>query len=344
MTEKGVPVMIKKQKAVLLLALLLLVQGLHAQRQRPVTITIASSLPRNSPWGRSLDRIAADWSKITSGEITLKVLHQYPGSEGEYMMKLRQDKIQGAVFTSIALNQVTPEIMALSIPLFIRNNAELDEVLRQVRPLLDERIERQGFVNLVWAKIGWIKIFSRSPVKVPNDLRRLKVGTSPDERELADAFKAMGFQMVGVNLPEVVQFLNGGKIDAVYQSPISVDSFQLYRVANHMSSINLAPFMGGILLSKMGWERIPERYRPQLLAVTQQAGRDFEASFQKSEEDAIANMRRNGIIVTEASPQDEEEWYRDMAQRLPEMIDKNIFNKEMYDRILVILQNYRQGR
>jgi TRAP-type C4-dicarboxylate transport system substrate-binding protein len=339
--------MMNKRKTSFLLVLVILfslAQGLHAQRQRPVTITIASSLPRNSPWGRSLDRIAAEWGRITNAEVSLKILHQYPGSEGDYMMKLRQDKIQGAIFTSIALNSVTPEIMALSIPLFIRNNDELDMVLREVRSLIDERIEQKGFVNLVWAKAGWVKIFSRSPVRTPNDLRRLKLGTNPDEAELMDAFKAMGFQMVGVNLPEVVQFLNGGKIDAVYQSPISVDTFQLYRVANHMSTVNLAPFMGGVLMSKLGWERIPAQYRPRLLETTRQAGLDFESSFQKGEEDAIANMRQNGIIITEPSPQEQEEWYRDMGERLPDMINRGIFNKEMYDRIQVILRNYRQGR
>jgi TRAP-type C4-dicarboxylate transport system substrate-binding protein len=336
-----------KQKSILILTvvfLFFLTQGLYAQRQRPVTITIASSLPRNSPWGRSLDRIAADWSKTTNGEVILKILHQYPGSEGDYMMKLRQDKIQGAIFTSIALNSVTPEIMALSIPLFIRNNEELDVVLDEVRPLLDERIEQKGFINLVWAKAGWVKIFSRSPVKTPNDLRQLKLGTNPDEVELLEAFKGMGFQMVGVNLPEVVQFMNGGKVDAVYQSPISVNAVQLYLVANHMNTINLAPFMGGFLMSKLGWERIPERHRSSIMEITRRAGRELEASFQKSEEDAIADMKKSGIIITEASRQDEELWYQDMAQKLPDMINRNIFNREMYERIQKILQKHRQGR
>ncbi|MDR2068870.1 MAG: TRAP transporter substrate-binding protein DctP, partial [Spirochaetaceae bacterium] len=237
---------------------------LYPQRQRKITINLASSLPRNSPWGRTLDRISAEWSRITNGEVNLHILHQYPGSEGDYLMKLRQDKIQAAIFTSIALNSVAPEVMALSIPFLIRNNEELDAVLQEVRPILNSRIEEEGYINMVLVKAGWVKIFSRSPVYTPQDLKRLKLGTNPDEQELMDAFRTMGFQMVRANLNDVAQRLNSGMIDAIYQSPISVSAFQLYRVAKHMSTVNLAPFMGGVLMSQRAWGRIPPQYQASL--------------------------------------------------------------------------------
>jgi TRAP-type C4-dicarboxylate transport system substrate-binding protein len=317
---------------------------LQAQRQRTITIDLASALPRNSPWGRTLDRIAAEWIKITNGEVTLHILHQYPGSEGQYLTKLRQDKIQAAIFTSIALNAIAPEIMALSIPFLIKNNDELDAVLNEVRPFLDSRIEEEGYVNLAWAKAGWVKIFSRSPVFTPGDLRRLKLSTNPDEQELMDAFSAMGFNMVPAGLTDVPQKLNSGLVDAVYQSPIAVSAYQLYWVAKNMSTINLAPFMGGILMSKKSWASIPEKYRAALKESCQRARIDIENSFQKGEEEAVISMQQNGVSINVPSPTQEAEWYQDMGQYLPDLINRGIFNKNMHDKIQVILQKYRQGR
>jgi TRAP-type C4-dicarboxylate transport system substrate-binding protein len=317
---------------------------LYGQRQRTLTINLASSLPRNSPWGRTLDRIAAQWSQITNGQVNLHILHQYPGSEGDYLMKLRQDKIQAAIFTSIALNAVTPEVMALSIPFLIRNNEELDVVLQEIRPTLNARIEEEGYINMALVKAGWVKIFSRSPVYTPGDLKRLKVGTSPDEPELLDAFRTMGFQMVRVSLTDVAQRLNSGMIDAIYQSPISVSAFQLYRVAKNMSTMNLAPFMGGVLMSKNAWARIPSQYQGPLLETVRQAGAEIENSFQRGEEEAVANMRQNGVVINQASPQQEEEWYREINRYLPELINRNVFHRGMYERIQVILRNYRERR
>jgi TRAP-type C4-dicarboxylate transport system substrate-binding protein len=316
---------------------------LYGQRQRNITITLASSLPRNSPWGRTLDRIAAEWSRTTNGEVNLRILHQYPGSDGEYLMKLRQDKIQAAIFTSIALNAVAPEVMALSIPFLIRNNEELDAVLQEVRPLLNTRIEEEGYINMVLVKGGWVKIFSRSPVYTPADLKRLKVGTSPDEPELLDAFRTMGFQMVRVNLTDVAQRLNSGMIDAIYQSPISVSAFQLYRVAKHMSTVNLAPFMGGVLMSKNAWARIPPHYQEPLREIFRQAGAEIENSFQRGEEEAIANMRQNGVIINRASPQQENEWYQEISRSIPDLVNRNVFHRGMYERIQGILQDYRRA-
>ncbi|GHV49187.1 hypothetical protein AGMMS49579_00860 [Spirochaetia bacterium] len=317
---------------------------LHAQRQRTITVNLASALPRNSPWGRTLDRIAADWIRATNGEVTLHILHQYPGSEGDYLMKLRQDKIQAAIFTSLALNSIAPEITALSIPFLIQNNDEMDAVLNEVRPLLNSRIEQEGYVNMVWVKAGWVKIFSRSPVYTPDDLRRLKLGTNPDEQELTDAFRSMGFNLVPATYTDIPQKLNSGMIDAVYYSPVAISAYQLYRVAKNMNSVNLAPFMGGILMSKNAWARIPEKYRAPLREICLKAGEDIENSFQKSEDDAVIAMRQDGLIVNVPSPAQEQEWYRDLQRYIPDLVNRNVFNKNMYDRIQVILQNYRQGR
>jgi TRAP-type C4-dicarboxylate transport system substrate-binding protein len=313
---------------------------LHAQ----VEIKLASSLPRNSDWGRTLDRIAADWTRSTNGEVTLNVFHQRAGSEEDYLKWLRQDRLQAAILTSSALYSIAPEVMALSIPFLIRNNDEFDAVLRETRPILDARIEEKGYKNLVWVKGGWVKIFSRSPVFIPDDLRKLKVATNPGDKKLTDAFKAMGFQMVGVAMTEIPQFLASRRIDALYQSPIAVEATQLYKMAGNMCSVNLAPFMGGILMSRRGWEQIPERYRNRLLEVTRRAGAEIEGSFARREQESINAMRAAGARINEISARDEAVWYQDMAERLPGMIERNIFHKEMYQRIVAILENYRRGR
>jgi TRAP-type C4-dicarboxylate transport system substrate-binding protein len=321
-------------------ALVLLSPFVSAQK---VEIKLASSLPRNSDWGIILDRIAAEWIQATNGEVELKVFHQRAGSEDDYLKWLRQGRFEAAIFTSSALYSIAPEIMALSIPFLIRDNDEFDAVLKKVRPILDSKIEEKGFKNLAWAKAGWVKIFSRSPVYTPDDLRSLKVATNPADKKLADAFKAMGFQMVGVTMSEIPQFLASRRIDALYQSPIAVQATQLYKIANNMSSINLAPFMGGILMSRKGWESIPRRYQARLEEIVHRAGTEIENSFQKREAESIETMRKDGIRYNQSSPEQLNLWYQDLNGRIPDMVDKGIFNKDMYERINVILQDYRRS-
>ncbi|MDR0642766.1 MAG: TRAP transporter substrate-binding protein DctP [Treponema sp.] len=306
-----------------------------------VEIKLASSLPSNSDWGIILDRIAADWYRISNGEVILSISHQRAGTEEQYLQWLRQNRFQAAVFTSSALNSVAPEIMALSIPFLIRNNDEFDAVLAELRPMLDAKIEEKGYKNLAWAKAGWVKIFSRSRVSVPDDLRKLKLATSPSDKKFSDAFKAMGFQLVGVSMTDIPMFFNSGRIDAIYQSPIAVQTTSLYKMANNLLSLNLAPFMGGILMNRQGWESIPDRYREALREVVRKAGMEFEDSFYRREAEAVDIMRKDGIFYNEISPQEERIWLNDINARIPGLVDRNVFDKNTYLRIQDILQRYR---
>jgi TRAP-type C4-dicarboxylate transport system substrate-binding protein len=313
-----------------------------AAPQRKTIIKLASPLPRNTIWGVELDKIAGEWARITGGEIELRVVHGQT-DEGKNLALLRQNQIQIAIFTSIALNSIAPEIMALSIPMFIHDNDEFDAVLQEVRPILNSKIEEKGFVNLVWAKAGWVRIFSTAPVVYPDDLRKLRVGTNPDEEDILNAFRTMGFNMVPVALTQVTQQLTSRRIDAIYQSPTAVAPIKLYKTTKYMNTLKLAPFMGGALMNQQGWKDI-EKYRPRLQELFTNAGTNMENSFLQEEEKAIANMRADGLAIHDATPAEEEFWYRDLQKYLPDLVSRNIFNRDMYDRIQAILQKYRGGR
>jgi TRAP-type C4-dicarboxylate transport system substrate-binding protein len=335
----------KKHKVLIGLVLFLsVVQAVPLYAQRKITIKLASMVPENTPWGAAINRMSVEWARATNGEVELVVYHNgIAGSEADVLRKLNLNQIQAAVFTSIGLNSVTPEIMTLSYPLLIRNDAEMEAVLQKLRSELDARIEKNGFATLAWARAGWVKIFSKAPVFTPADLRRQKLGTNPDELEMLQAFKAMGFQMVPVNMNDVLVSLNSGMIEAVYQSPISVAGYQIFGVAKNMSTINLAPFMGGIIMNQAAWRRIPNRYKDRLMAICKQIEREIDGSIAKLEAEAVATMSRYGLTVNQANPAQEQEWYREMTRHENELVGP-IFNKEIYQKITDILQEYRRGR
>jgi len=331
----------------LLLAVLVLfffVSPLYAQRK--ITIRLASLVPENTPWGAAINRMAADWSKTTNGEVQVIVFHNATaGDEPEVLRKLKMNDIQAAVFTSIGISSLMPEVMAVSYPFLIRNDAELNEVMGKIRPELDTKIQQNGFVTLAWAQAGWIKIFSKTPVYVPSDLRKLKLGTGSEE-EMLQAFRIMGYQMVPTTLPNIITDLNSGKIDALYQSPIYAASGQVFGIAKNMASVNVAPFMGGILMNNTAWRRIPEKYRPELLAICKRMEKDIETSIINLEKDTISTMVRYGLQINELTAQQMQEWFDDTAKYENRMVGTNppVFNRDYYYKISAILSEYRKGR
>jgi len=323
-------------------ALFLLAAPLFAQRRMP-PIRLASLVPENTPWGAAINRMAADWSRATNGEVTVIVFHNATaGDEPEVLRKLRMNDIQAAVFTSIGLSSLMPEVMAVSYPFLIRNDAELNEVMTRIKPELDAKIQQNGFQTLAWAQAGWIKIFSKAPVFVPDDLRRMKLGTGTEE-EMLQAFRIMGYQMVPTTLSQIITDLNSGKVDAIYQSPIYAAGGQIFGIAKNMADINVAPFMGGILMNRTAWNRIPDRYKAELLAICKRMERDIETSILNLESETIATMVRYGLQVNELTPQQMQVWYDDTA-RFESRLVGPVFNRDYYRRISAILADYRRGQ
>jgi TRAP-type C4-dicarboxylate transport system substrate-binding protein len=330
-----------KKTGIILLFLLLAAGQVGAQQK--ITFKLASLAPENTPWGVALNRMAAEWSTITNGEVDVVIYHGgVAGDEAEVLRKLRLNQIQAAVLTSQGLKSVMPEALTLSYPMLIRNNAELGVVLARIRPELDAGIARNGFVTMAWTNVGWLQIFSRAPVFTPADMRRQRLGTNADDQQMLQAFSAMGFPMVTVDLNNVLVSLNAGQLDAVYWSPIFAASAQIFGVAGNMIDLNLAPFMGGILMNQTAWRRIPERYRSRLMESSKRIEREVDNSIARLEADAINTMVRHGLTINRPSPAQLQEWYDDMARHENRLTE--IFDRTLYLRIKGILEEYRRGR
>ena len=324
------------------LCFLLVVSGSLAAQQRTVTIKLASLAPENTPWGAALNKMAADWSAATNGAVRVIVYHNgVAGNEADVLRKLRLNQIQAAVFTSAGMNLISKNIITLSCPFLIRTDGELDTVLDKLRPKLEADIGRAGFVTVAWSKVGWVRFFSRRPVFVPADMKKQKLSVGNDVPSLNDAFRTMGYQLVETNLNDVLVSLNSGAIDATFQSPVNAAVSQLFGVAKNMSSVRIAPFMGAILLNQAAWRNIPDQYRDALLKIGREVERQNNQNVKKMEDDAVAAMLKNGLVVNQCSPEQEREWIEDVNKVMPQLLDKT-FDKTLYNDIQNVLNQIRK--
>ncbi|MCL1928899.1 MAG: TRAP transporter substrate-binding protein DctP [Treponema sp.] len=334
-----------KNKAVFLVVLAFLLVLLPAYgQQRPskqqVVIKLASMVPENSAWGQLINKFAAEWERVTNNEVKVTVMATGMSSETDILTLLKTDQVQAAIFTSFGLNKLAKEILTLSVPFLIRSEAELDEVLKRVKPEFERKINSQNYYALALVKAGWVKFFSKNVVVRPADLKRQKIGSMPSEPELAQAFREMGYQVVLKEQSEILTALNGPALDAIYTSPIFAAAQQYFGPAKNMASINVAPIMGGIVLNKKGWESVPTQYRTDLIRVTRQIGAELEASLKRLEEDSIRQMKNNGLKEHQVNASQLQEWYDDAAKATPRLLGST-FDRDMYNRIEEILRAYR---
>ena len=326
--------------------------NLFAQRGGRTTETLevklASPLPKESPWGRTLDKIAVEWNRVTNGQVRLSVRHGgIEGSEHKMLLSLTSDTIQAGIFTSFGLSSIDPSIMTLSAPFLIRNEKELDAVMRELQQDLETRLNSGNYFMLAWSKSGFVNIFSKDPVFTPDDLRRQRIASNADASDMNTAFKTMGFQIVESDWTDLGTKLNAGTVMAAYQNPAAVAAYQLHTIMKNMLSTNIAPVLGGIVINQVTWRKIGNlnpKYQQDLLSVTRRIAEEFDASLQKTVNDAVQNMTRGGLKVNQPTGAQEQLWYNDIERVVPSLLANNVYDRDLYQKVNTILTRFRGGR
>jgi len=333
---------VKKVRIAFALALIVLAAPVFAQRT--ITIKMASPVPENTPWGKFFNQLAVDWKKITNGEVEMIVYHNgVAGNEKAVVRNLRVGQLQAAVLSTYGLYEISPEVMTMSCPFLIRNDDELDAVLAGLRGELEQKINSKGYFTLAWARVGWVKFFSKQPVFVPADLKKQRMGTNADQAEMNQVFKTMGFQMVPVARDDILIALNSSMVDAVFSSPIAVGSTQAFGLAKNMASINVAPFVGAVIFNERTWRMVPEKYKAQMIAAVRRNEAALDRDIRALENEMIKTMGNYGLKVNQLSPAQEQLWYDEIGRSIPQLVG-TMFDRTIYGRIEGILRDHRNKR
>jgi TRAP-type C4-dicarboxylate transport system substrate-binding protein len=236
--------------------------------------------------------------------------------------------------------------MTLSAPFFIRTDNELNAVLPQIQPEFEAQINQTDYMVVAWSKVGWVNIFSKDPVFVPDDLKKQKIATNADADDLNTAFKSMGFQMVETDLTDVGTKILSGTIMAAYQNPAAVAAYQLHKELKNMLSLNLAPFVGGIVMNQVTWKKIRDlnpKYPDEIMKVSRRIAAELDASMQQTVNSAIDVMKRGGLKVNVPSAAQAQLWYNEVERAIPNLLGST-FDRDTYQKINAILAKQRGGQ
>ena len=332
-----------KFPAAVILLLFITSFSVFAQRgsgsSQVTNIRFISGLPRNSDWGRALDRLAAEWRTVTNNQVNVVMTHGSQMSESAMLTSLRSNSIQVAVLTSSGMYDICPDVMCLSVPFMIRNDAELDLVLNDVKPLLENRV-REEFVVIAWSKGGWIYVFSKEPVFTPPDLQRLRVATSGELSDMNTVFRTMGFNLVETDWSNLGTRLASNAINSFYLIPTLITPMNLHR-GLHMLEMPIAPVMGAIVMNRVTWNQLSPASQREIIRVTQRTATEFDVAMARTEASAITSMAKGGLIVNRPSQTQRDLWHANISNAIPSLIGTT-FDRDLYTRISGILERARR--
>jgi TRAP-type transport system periplasmic protein len=309
-----------------------------------LTLKIGSITPRNSPWDKTLNEIAAEWERISGGTVKLKI---YPGgitgTEDDTLRKVRVNALDGMVASTLGLHKISPDLFIISLPLLIKDEAELKYVMDKMDDTYQKLMSIKGFKLVGWTKAGWMRIFSRDPVYYPEDLEKQKLGFTTGEVILTRLLKDLGFHIVPGDSVDWLAGLQSGRTDALFLSNLVAAAFQVFPIADNMLDFPLSPLVGGIVFSERSWRKIPEKYRQDFIDVTKEKIILLDTAASELDDRALEVMLENGLTVNPADDDIVNAWEKIIQEvYLGDGVIGSAISRDLFNEAVSYVEEYRK--
>jgi TRAP-type C4-dicarboxylate transport system substrate-binding protein len=311
---------------------------------QPVVVKMATLVPDGSSWFLVLKETAEKWRTISGGRVVVRL---YPGGvagdDPDVVRKMRLGTLSAGVLTSVGVAEVDRSVYALGVPMMYRSYEEVYYVLDKMRPRLEANLEAKGFVVLNWIDGGWVHFFTQKPVRVPDDLKALKLFTWAGDSQAVETWRAAGFNPVPLPATEISTALQTGLVNALGAPPQVAVISQYFTNARNMTDVEWQLLLGATVINKSVWEKIPAELRPALLDTAREAGRRLQQEIRASGDRDVEAMKKRGLNVVNVDAAAREAWSR-TAESMYTKIRGPIVPAEAFDEAMRYRDEYRKSQ
>lgn len=286
---------LKKLGALLLLILLLPA----AQAQEAYVLKFATLAPQGSTWMN----IIADWAKKvekeSQGRLTFKL---YPGGvsgdEPDVLRKIRFGQLHGGAMTGHGIGYIYSPARVLEIPFLFHDYAEVDHVREQLMPEIREGFRNNGFELLGWMEVGFVQLFSQTPIYSLDDMRKRRIWLWQGDPLGQAFFAASGISPVSLPITEVYTSLSTGLIDTTIAPPLGAIALQWFTRTAYMTDIPVMDGIGGILVTRKFFDTLPPDLQQLLRRTGEEASTRLIAETRRDNQKSLAVLKQNGLTFT----------------------------------------------
>jgi TRAP-type transport system periplasmic protein len=321
------------------LALVLGVRGSEAQEYKIKFATIA---PEGSTWMNVMRDYDAAVRKESGGRLGFKI---YPGAvQGEdkdVLPKIRLGQLQSAGITGFGLGKIATKLRILDSPFLFNSYEEVDYLYQSLDAELQQALVENNFVLLGWAEVGFVYVFSNTPVRSPADMKGVKMWMWEGDQVAEATFQAFGIKPIPLSVVDVLTSLQTGLIDAAYTSPLAALALQWNTRVKYMMRTPLADASGAVVLSKAMYDKLPNDLQEILNRNGKKYMRELTLRSRKENAEAIAALQKSGIQMVEVTSPKLEQEYAAAGKRARQWLVGKLYDQAFLDRVEKTLADFR---
>lgn len=306
-------------------------------------LKVATVAPAGSSFEKRLQALSAEWSRGPGGAS----MNIYPGTTGgelQLVRRMRAGQLHGAMLTTMGLAQIDRSVTALQyMPMMFQSWAEVDVVRERLRPELERRLREAGYVVLLWGDAGWVRYFSREPIRSVSDMRDMKIMASAGDPESIEMMKDY-YRPVVLEPDQIELGLRNRMIDGVPIPAFLANFQQLGRYAPYMIDLQWVPITGALVVRARDWDRLEPATQDWILKTSAEAGRELRRASREEDEAAVRAMQqKQGLTIVSLSAEAEADWRSEVSRMYPR-IRGTLVPESMFDAAVEALREYRRSQ
>jgi len=222
------------------------------------TLTLGHNAAAGNPRQIAAEKFAELVKERSGGRISVRVAGaEQLGNEQSLLTGLRTGAIDFTTNSQGSASAFVPEVAALGLPYLFADTETAFKVLDgPIGAKLGERFASVGMVSFGWWDNGIRHVInSKRPIKVPADLKGLKIRTPPDPSTI-DTFEALGAATEQISFGEVYIAIQQGVVDGLENALANIASSKFYEVSKFISLTGHKWESSPLLGSQITWTRL----------------------------------------------------------------------------------------
>ncbi len=326
---------------ILIVVVVVFTNSLFAQQY---IIKFATLAPEGSTWMNVMKEYDQAIRKESGGNIGFKI---YPGGvqgdEKDVLRKIKLGQLHSAGVTGNGLTSIAPKVRILDSPFLFKSYNEADYITSTFDKEFSQAFEERGYVNLGWAEVGFIYVFTNARIQTPADMKNVKMWMWEGDPIAEATFSAIGVNPIPLSITDVLTSLQTKLIDGVYTPPLAAIALQWFTRVKYMLNAPLADASGAVVISKKKFDELPADLREILVRNGRLYMQKLTRLSREENAKSIETLKKHGISVTDPPSQQVLDTYAELGKKARKLLTVKLFSEDLLNRVEQSLNEYRKN-
>ncbi|MBI5631646.1 MAG: TRAP transporter substrate-binding protein DctP [Elusimicrobia bacterium] len=309
-------------------------------------VKFATLAPEGSTWMKVMSELNAELREKTGGALALKM---YPGGvsgdEKDVVKKIRINQLHAAGFTGVGLGEISPEVRVLDSPWLFQNVQEVDHVHKLFDPDFQAAVRKGGYRLLGWVDLGSVYLFSKKPIRGPEDMKQAKMWVWEGDPIAQAAYGAIGVSPIPLSVVDVLSSLQTGMIDAVYGPPMGVLALQWFTRTKYIYPVPMAYATGAVLISNKFFDgQLSEAEQKTLLEISAKHLKRLNQLSREENDQALKSLQKQGLVLSGKPSPDTLELYQELGKKARQELAGRLYSAQLLKKVEKSLEKLRAGK